>query len=297
MRSLLRGAPAGMAPFGGLAMLLVASFPAVLITLGHGQNGFLTAALFTGGLIMLERRPVVAGVLFGLLVYKPQFGLMIPLALLASGRWRSIAAAATTAAALTLVTLLAFGPEIWSAFFASSQVARSALLESGEVGWHKVQSTLAWVRMWGGSITLSYAVQAGVTLTAGCVIWWLYRSRAPACVKAAGLATASIVAAFHSHDYDLMLLAPVIVLLANDGAERGFAPYEKTLLAVAWIVPLVTRALAQATAIPIGTITTLMLLILIVSRAGAAMPMRLSGRRPLIATPNSPAPQGPSPAA
>ena len=63
------------------ALLLAVAFPAVLVNLGHGQNGFLTAALLGGALAMLDRRPIVAGILFGLLAYKPQFGLMIPLVL------------------------------------------------------------------------------------------------------------------------------------------------------------------------------------------------------------------------
>ena len=67
-----------------LALLLALAFPAVFINLGHGHNGFLTAALMTGALLQLDKRPVVAGILFGLLAYKPQFGLLIPFVLVAS---------------------------------------------------------------------------------------------------------------------------------------------------------------------------------------------------------------------
>src|SRR5436309_2254785 len=74
-------------------LLLAAAYPAVFVNLGHGHNGFLTAALLGGALVLLDRRPIVAGVLFGLMAYKPQFGLMIPLVLIATGRWRAFAAA------------------------------------------------------------------------------------------------------------------------------------------------------------------------------------------------------------
>jgi len=143
---------------GGLWLLLAAAYPAVIINFGHGQNGLLTAGLFAGALATLDHRPWIAGVLFGLLIYKPQFGLMIPLALLASGRWRTIVAAAATMALLVLTTLLVFGPEIWGAFVASSKIARVALIESGDVGWYKVQSVLAWARMWGGTVQTAYAI-------------------------------------------------------------------------------------------------------------------------------------------
>src|SRR6185312_7063800 len=60
------------------ALLPALAFPAVFINLSHGQNGFLTAALIGGGLLLLDSSPVLAGILIGLLVYKPQFGLLIP---------------------------------------------------------------------------------------------------------------------------------------------------------------------------------------------------------------------------
>src|SRR4029077_18519158 len=74
------GRDAGASPRGSESrteLLLAVAFPAVLVNLGHGQNGFLSAALFGGALAVLDRRPIVAGFLFGLLAYKPQFGLMI----------------------------------------------------------------------------------------------------------------------------------------------------------------------------------------------------------------------------
>ena len=89
--TLLRFAQSTSPPAGrGDILLLALAFPAVLVNLGHGQNGFLTAALLGGALVVLDRRPIVAGILFGLLVYKPQFGLMIPLALVAGGHWRTV---------------------------------------------------------------------------------------------------------------------------------------------------------------------------------------------------------------
>src|SRR5262245_41615335 len=83
-----------------LPLLMAAAFPAVFVNLGHGHNGFLSAALMGAALVTLDRRPTLGGVLFGLLIYKPQFGLMIPFVLAATGRWRTFAAAATTAVLL-----------------------------------------------------------------------------------------------------------------------------------------------------------------------------------------------------
>jgi len=250
-----------------LWLLLAAAYPAVFVNLGHGQNGFLTAALFAAALVTLERRPVIAGVLFGLLVYKPQFGVLIPLALLASGRWRTIMAAGVTIAVLALATFATFGPEVWGAFLASSKVARTVLLESGDVGWHKLVSVLSWVRMWGGSVNAGYAIHGLVALIVAAALVWLWRSPAPYPLKAAGLSVAAIVTALHSHDYDLMLLAPALAFLMIDGWSRGLAPYEKTMLAAVWIVPLVSRSAGQVALVPLGTMATLLLLLLLLRRA------------------------------
>src|SRR6266481_6505738 len=90
---------------GYLWVLLALAFPAVFINLGHGQNGLLTAALLGAALLMLTRQPLLSGTLFGLLAYKPQFALVIPIALLASNQWRAIAAAAATIMALSVLSV------------------------------------------------------------------------------------------------------------------------------------------------------------------------------------------------
>ncbi|MGB9649463.1 MAG: glycosyltransferase family 87 protein, partial [Stellaceae bacterium] len=52
-----------------------------------GQNGFFTASLLGASLLLLERRPVLAGMFIGCLTYKPQFGILLPVALIAAGQW------------------------------------------------------------------------------------------------------------------------------------------------------------------------------------------------------------------
>lgn len=118
----------------------------MFINLGHARDGFLTAALFAGALTQLDRRPLIASMLIGLLAYKPQFGLLIPLVLTVSGR-RHVFFAAATVAALALAVTLAFGADAWSAFFVSTKFSRGVVLEQGGIGWYKIQSVFSWVRM------------------------------------------------------------------------------------------------------------------------------------------------------
>ena len=262
-----------------LALLLALAFPAVFINLGHGHNGFLTAALMTGALLQLDKRPVLAGILFGLMAYKPQFGLLIPFVLAASGRRRTFAAAAATVAALALVSTLAFGMDVWRAFFDSMTFTREVVLERGDTGWHKIQSVFSWARMWGGSVGIAYLAQASVTLCAGGAVVWLWRTAAPFPLKAAALLIATLLATPYSLDYDLMLLAPAIGFLAADGIQRGYAPYQKSLLAALWLMPLVARSVAQATFIPLAV--PLMLLVfmqILMIAAGRTAPSATASR-------------------
>jgi alpha-1,2-mannosyltransferase len=262
---------------GGLWLLFALAFPAVFINLGHGHNGFLTAALFGAALMLLDRRPVVAGVLFGLLAYKPQFGVLIPLVLAATGRWRTFGAAAATVTLLVAATMLTFGREAWDAFFASTEFTRSVVLESGGTGFHKIQSAFSWARMWGGSVPLAYGIQGAVTLGIAIALVWLWRSDAPYPRKAAGLIIGAILAAPYCLDYDLVLLAPALAFLAAHGIAHGFAAYEKTALAALWVVPLVTRSFAEWTSIPLAVPTMMLVLVLVLGHELPIMAARRGG--------------------
>jgi alpha-1,2-mannosyltransferase len=252
-----------------LWLLQALAFPAVFVNLGHGHNGFLTAALIGGGLVMLERHPRRAGFLFGLLVYKPQFGLLLPLALVASSRWQAVVAAAVTVAALVLATLLAFDPSTWVAFFASADFTRTVVLEAGNTGWPKIVSVFALVRMWGGSIAFAYGVQAATTLTLAAVLVWLWRLPVDYAFKAAALNVALVLATPYSLDYDMTALAPALAFLGAHGLARGFAPYEKTALAALWLAPLLARVVAAATWVPVAVPAMAAVLGLVLRRAAA----------------------------
>ena len=247
--------------------LTALAFPAVFVNLGHGQNGFLTAALLGAALKVLDRRPWLAGVLIGLLAYKPQFGVLIPLALLASRRWPTIIAAAATVIALAIITTLWLGTGIWQAFLGSTAFTRHVVLEQGGTGWEKIQSIFSAVSAWGASIPIAYAAQGALGLALAASIVWLWRSEAAFDLKASALATASLLATPYVLDYDLVVLAVTIAFFARHGLARGFRDWEITLLAFAWIVPLVSRGIASIVPVPLGLIAMLALYAITLRRA------------------------------
>ncbi len=249
------------------AFLPALAFPAVFINLAHGQNGFLTAALLGGGMLLMDRTPILAGMMLGLLVYKPQFALLVPLALAVSARWRVFWTAAATVIAVCAATYFAYGAAVWDAFFESLAFTRTVVLEEGGTGFYKIQSAFAAVRLWGGPVALAYAAQATVVLAVAFFLVRIWRSESALAFKAAALIAGAILATPYALDYDLVVMGPAIAFLAAYGLKRGFLPYEKSALAFCWLVPLITRSAAQFIGLPLGLIALLILFALAYRRA------------------------------
>ncbi|MDR3508814.1 MAG: glycosyltransferase family 87 protein [Caulobacteraceae bacterium] len=231
--------------------LPILAFPAVLTNVGHGQNGFLSAALFGGGLLLLDRRPFLAGVVLGCLVYKPHLGVLIPVALLAAWRWRAIAGAAFSVILLAGQSLLVFGAVTWRAFLAVSPLARAAL-EQGLVGNEKMQSLFAAVRLLHGSLPLAYGAQALVALGAAGALIALQRRAFRGPAEGPALVAAALLASPFLLDYDLILLAIPLAWVLRQGLATGFRPWEKIILAAGFILPAVSRSLAALIHLPTG---------------------------------------------
>jgi hypothetical protein len=251
---------------GRNSLLLAIGAPIVLVCLGHGQNGFLTATLLGSGLLLLDRRPLVAGLLLGCLLYKPQFALLVGPLLIVTVNARAMAGAAASSLALVAATLLIWGWPAWQAFLDSLPLTRQVVIESGATGWGKIASPFAAARMWGGGLGLAYAVQGAATLAAIATTLWLARSAAPPLRNAAATA-AALLSTPYVLDYDFVLLGLGCAFLVQDAAGRGFLSWEKSLLALVWIAPLFARQLATLTLLPLGQATALIVLLLAVRRA------------------------------
>jgi len=145
------------------AVLLALAAPAVFINAVGGQNGTWTAALFGGGLSLLERRPLLAGGLLGLLIYKPQLGLLIPMALLAGRHWRAFMTAAMVAGLLLAVSAVGFGTDVWSDYVRNLAVLRHMILENGTGVWYRFVSVFVAARRLGAPVETAYLVQVPTT--------------------------------------------------------------------------------------------------------------------------------------
>jgi hypothetical protein len=247
-------------------LLFALAFPAVFVNLGHGQNGFLSAGLLGLGLLTLERRPALAGLFFGLLTYKPQMGFLLPLVLLVDRQWIAFLTAAATALAMSLISYLMLGAEVWQGFFGSFETTRTYILEQGATGWEKIQSPFSAARMLGAGIQTAYAVHFAIALAVSAIVLWIWRGPVSIPLKGAALATGTLLVTPYVLDYDLMLLALPLAWLTVEGLRTQFLNWEKLTLFIVWLLPLLSRSIGSF-GVPIAPIVLLVLLSFIYRRA------------------------------
>lgn len=262
VRAWLRAA--GDTSLGWLPILV---FPAVMLNVGHGQNGFLTAALFGAGALLCDRRPWLGGALFGALVVKPHLAVLVPVFLLMAGNWRSFVGAGLSAAGLSLLSLAVFGPEVWQAFLANASAARG-VLDNDLVGYGKLQSTFTGIRVLGGGAGLAITAQVVTGLLAVSALW-IVRRHASGLANGAALVCATFLTTPFLLDYDFTLLAVPLAWLFARAQRSGFLPWERVLLLAGFVLPLFARPLAMSAHIPIAPLVIGALLLCIVRRAAA----------------------------
>jgi arabinofuranan 3-O-arabinosyltransferase len=242
--------------------LLAAAFPPVLANFIVGQNGFVTAGLIGGALVLLERRPIAAGILLGLLTYKPHLGLLFPIALVAGGYWRAFVTAGVVAVLMAASSWLVFGSECWLAFFASIHHTSEAFLSEGWADWSKLQTAFGLTRTLGGSEALAWTMQAIVALTAAGVTAWLWRRRISYDLKAAALGIATLLATPYLYTYDLVVLAVPLAFLFRRGGEHGFLTHEGTGIGLACFLLLIFPFVKA----PVGFAAVLVVAVMILRR-------------------------------
>lgn len=229
--------------------LYAAAMPAVFVSAAGGQNGCWTAAILGGGLLLLGRRPVLAGLILSLLVFKPQLAWLLPFALLAGGHRRALAALVAGGVASLGASLLIFGADAWMAYFAQADLLRIAILEDGHGTWHRMISTFVLVRHAGLSVEFAYGVQAIVSLGILAAVIGVWRSPVATHIKFAVLVLGALLASPYVSDYDLVAAALVPLWLWRDASAR-----QRAALVLPVVVPLLAAPMALASGIAAGAL-------------------------------------------
>lgn len=99
--------------------VMTAISPAAFATLFVGQVSAFFALLLAAGMMLADRRPILAGACFALLTLKPQYGLLVIPFLIAIRARKTIAMAALFSLLMILASVLVFGAEMWRDFFQS----------------------------------------------------------------------------------------------------------------------------------------------------------------------------------
>jgi Glycosyltransferase family 87 len=201
------------------AGLLAIAFPPVIICGIGGQNSFLLAAIFMLGMILLKSRPFIAGLILGLMIFKPHLGLLLPLALIAGREWRAFAGAAVSTLGVILLSTVAFGVSSWAGFIAMLPLAGQIAAE-GLVSWNKMASVYASLRLLGTPEILAGAIHVTVALAASLIVWRVWQSSRDVRARAAVLGAATLTVSPYLFIYDQVLLVPALAYLWQRGGHE-----------------------------------------------------------------------------
>jgi len=238
----------------GVLLLSIAT-PALFVSAVGGQNGAMTAALLGGGLMLVDRRPVVAGILLGLMAYKPHLALMLPFALLAGRRWLVIVVAAATAMLLAAASVAAYGVDAWLHYQHNVAVLRAVILEDGTGVSHRMVSVFVFALHLGAGVGMSYAVQAASALVSAFFVARSWLRNDEAHIRNAMVIVGTCLATPYLQDYDLVMGAFVVVWLHMEEA-RSNVPVQwiRAAMVMILLLPLVTAPVGKFVGIPVGPV-------------------------------------------
>ncbi|MEY4707315.1 MAG: hypothetical protein RJB58_1038 [Pseudomonadota bacterium] len=228
--------------------------PAMSNNVLAGSNAVLMAALILGGLSLLDTRPILAGALLGLMIFKPQYFPLLPLALIAARQTRAFAAMTASALLFTLTSALLLGPQLWldwiNVYLHPQQVAGVNATEWGSM-WDESVSTIA--TLLGAPRWLALAAQGAAVLAAAAFVWRAFRAAHP--MRLAILCCAVLLASPHVSNYDLVLLAIAAILYVRSLPE-SYRPLALMLPLAAYAAPIYNPPRAMA----LGLVTPLVIL-------------------------------------
>jgi alpha-1,2-mannosyltransferase len=252
------------------AWFVVAAAPCMFVPAIFGQNSLLTAGIAALTLHWLRRHPVRAGLCLGLLAIKPQMAVLFPLVLIAARAWRTLAAAAFSAALFGTLSVLVCGVQSVRLFFVNTGIARETLLEHCRGYWLASPTAFAVLRESGAPIAVAFAAQACVGLIAAATAWHVWRSTRDTRLRTASLVTATLLTNPYVWHYELAWLGIAIACLSALGIDKGWLRGEQSVIALAWLLPVYELFNRTAELPQIGPIVLLLVLLIVVRRVRSA---------------------------
>ena len=221
------------------ALLFALAAPTTTIEIVCGQSSFLAAAFLAGGLRLAAGNPIVGGMLLGFLTYKPQLGLLVPVALVSARMWRTFAAALLTACGLVLLTTMLFGGAIWPAWAAALPAFSHNVPILSSKGLHLMPTIFGAIMQWGAAPAMALLPQYAGTAVAAALVWVLFRA-GPQPLAGAGLLVAALLATPYAFAYDMPIVATAVIWVVAERHRAGdaFGTGELFILVLAMIAPI-----------------------------------------------------------
>lgn len=237
--------------------------PTTIACFSFGQSGFLAGALATAGVRLADSRPVLSGILIGVLSYKPQLGVLVPIAFVAAGHWRALGVACATVIGLAAITTITFGWAVWPAWI-SMLPSYSAVFDRVAVV-KCMPTVLTNLQMLGVAVPIAKGVQALSAIVVAVLVWRCFR-RGPTKLAAAALLVGTFLATPHAFVYDMPMTTAAIILFIEARLETTseFNLAEVLILTLAFMFPLLM--VINGPALPIGFVPLMLLFGLILWR-------------------------------
>jgi hypothetical protein len=222
-----------------LTILLTIAFPATFLNFYYGQNGFLSAALLGGGLhLLLNRSPILAGLVLGVMCYKPQLAFLIPIALLAGKCWKALIATIASALLLAFVSVLVFGFEVWSGFLSNISLHKSLFETANLIKFQFVPTTFSAAILAGFEPISGYIFQGIIMVAVTAVVFWAWLRKGATEITASILVLGILLFPHFYCLYDLTILALPLGWLGWRGYKNGWLPGEIIVLIISYFMPL-----------------------------------------------------------
>jgi alpha-1,2-mannosyltransferase len=214
--SVWRACP-NLRPYGTAAFLLALASPGFFHLIAWGQTSAIALACFTGVFFLLrDRHDFATGLVLGCLIFKPQLGLAAAIVFVATGAGKIVAGAMLSAAAQLSAGILYYGMEPLRAWLRTMWNVRTVLpyLEPRPYQTHCLRTFWAMIVPW-SSVSLGLYVISGVFILGLTIAVWRRRDAESLALRFSALLLATVLVAPHLTVYDLVILAPALLLLAD----------------------------------------------------------------------------------
>jgi hypothetical protein len=231
---------------------VVLGFPGVLMNIRWGQNGFLSTALLGFGLYFLEANPILSGLMFGFLAYKPQIAAFPFILLLLSRKWKVLFWSIVFALLIAVLSGFIFGFSTWMSFFSSFFGASGNIIRAD---WNNVKaiqpSLYSFLKLINVNTYLTYIILSAIAVSVLITASWIWLKTDNLTLIGSAMVIGTLLSAPYYLQYDLMILSLPILLLSYDFFEHGFRNIEFFLLICLWLLPIVNWPLVLFTGIQI----------------------------------------------